>query len=237
MSDLHTEPLEAALALYTARQERQNYPIGTFDSEGRWYPDPEEYRDCCQEVRSPTRAYPYSYMLHCRTLKHIARLHALDERALRAAANARKRTLGIKPRREGGNHYYKYYKAVAIAPGPRLLSIYDGETEYCKGITVSDPARQGHAGGIYVYPSADAAADAALPWDSMLRCLPRAILRVRAEGPYCRYDNGKLAFSRVTPLEIESFLPRGMRKDEWETLARALMVTWADGVSTEGDGR
>jgi hypothetical protein len=222
MTDSQALKIDAALALYTARQERQDHPAGTFDSAGRWYPDAEEYRACCQDVRSPTRAYPYSYILHCRTLKHVARLLDVPEAELRAA-NARNRARGIKPRREGGD---QYYKAVAIASGPRLLSIYDGETEYRQGVTVSDPARQGHEGGIYVYGSQDAAADAEVPSYSALYDAPRAILRVRAEGAYCRYDSGKLAFSRVTPLEIASFQQRGLAQVEWAEVKRAVLSAW-----------
>ena len=100
--------------------------------------------------------------------------------------------------REGGD---SYYKAVAV-DGERLLSIFDGRTEYRIGETLVEPVRKGHGGGFYVYPSLEAALDVEVPPDSMLRRAPRAIIRVRAEGQYTRYDNGKLAFSRVTPLEV-----------------------------------
>lgn len=101
-------------------------------------------------------------------------------------------------RREGGEYYYK---AVAM-DGDKLLSIFDGRTEYAIGTTLVQPVRKGHGGGFYVYASELAAREADVPSDSMLRRAPRAVIRVRAEGQYTRYDNGKLAFSRVTPLEV-----------------------------------
>ena len=101
------------------------------------------------------------------------------------------------PNREGGDYYYK---AVAVVDG-KCLSIFDGVTEYRLGETVVDAARQGHEGGIYCYDNLEDARSAAVPTASVLRNAPRAILRVRAEGRYCRYGN-KLAFSRVTPLEV-----------------------------------
>lgn len=107
----------------------------------------------------------------------------------------------VKPsegRREGGEHYYK---AVAV-DGERLLSIFDGRTEYRLGETLVEPVRKGHGGGFYVYPSLADALEVDVPSNSALRRAPRAIIRVRAEGQYTRYDNGKLAFSRVTPLEV-----------------------------------
>lgn len=112
----------------------------------------------------------------------------------------------VKPQdahREGGE---TYFKAVAVADDGRMLSIFDGRTEYRLGETLVEPVRKGHGGGFYVYPSEALATEAELPADSMLRRAPRAIIRVRAEGQYTRYDNHKLAFSRVTPLEVVAVL-------------------------------
>jgi len=49
---------------------RRDNPDGKFDSAGRWYP--EVLYGCCRDIRSPSRSYPYSYLTHCRTLKHLA---------------------------------------------------------------------------------------------------------------------------------------------------------------------
>lgn len=67
-------------SVFSARKERLTHPDGTFDKQGRWYPseieDAEGDGSC---VRSPSRAWPYSYMLRCRTRAHCK---TLVERAL-----------------------------------------------------------------------------------------------------------------------------------------------------------
>ncbi len=188
-----TDQLQAAVDCYNRRQERREHPDGEFDKAGRWNESDTEHRDCCNKIRYPSRSYPYSRMVHCRTAEHIAHLYDVDARALKAAVRAAKPAL-----REGGD---TYYKQVALVDG-RLLSIFDGETEYRLGETISENARQHHEGGIYVYRSADAAKRAPFPRESALLSAERVLIRVRAEGRYCRYDNGKLSFSRVTPLEV-----------------------------------
>jgi len=60
--------------VYKARQERIEHPYGTFDRKRRWYPDDNEKCSCCDKIRSPSVAYPYSLLLHCRTKVHITNL-------------------------------------------------------------------------------------------------------------------------------------------------------------------
>jgi hypothetical protein len=61
--------------VYKSRQDRQTHPDGKFDKQGRWYPSEAEWVDeCCRGIRSPSRAWPYSYMVHCRTKKHVENL-------------------------------------------------------------------------------------------------------------------------------------------------------------------
>jgi len=51
---------------FLKRQRRESHPKGTFDKAGRWYPDKEnEKRECC-DVRSPSRGYPLTLNHHCR---------------------------------------------------------------------------------------------------------------------------------------------------------------------------
>lgn len=59
------------MSKYEKRQARLEHPAGTFDKQGRWYPAENEERDCCMAIRRPTRRWPYSLMLHCRTRKHV----------------------------------------------------------------------------------------------------------------------------------------------------------------------
>lgn len=191
-----TEKLHQAAQEYIARRDRQTNPDGKFDSKGRWYPSDAERCDCCNSVRSPSRAYPYSYMVHCRTITHVANLYGVTESDLRK--EVRRLEPPAKPERLGGENFYK---AVAVVDG-KFVSIFDGQTEYILGQELKQVARQEHNGGYYVYRSVSDAENVQVPSGSALRNAPRAILRIKAQGNYCKYDNGKIAFSRVTPLEV-----------------------------------
>lgn len=58
-----------AVKMYEDLQSRKIHPAGKFDKAGRFYPS--EKFSCCSNIRSPSRAFPYSYMVHCRTLGHV----------------------------------------------------------------------------------------------------------------------------------------------------------------------
>lgn len=92
-----TQPEYAKIEPYSARvaaalyrwhnlQSRKINPSGTFDKQGRWYPDDDEREECCDSIRSPSRAYPYSYMVHCRSYEHVARKYCVDIKDLRREA-------------------------------------------------------------------------------------------------------------------------------------------------------
>ncbi len=85
---MDTEKLQAAYEMYIARQARQSHPTGKFDGAGRWYPTESETCSCCKGIRTPSRSWPFSYMVHCRTAEHIAHLHGVDPKALRAYARS-----------------------------------------------------------------------------------------------------------------------------------------------------
>jgi len=62
-------------AIYADRKDRAIHPEGSFDGAGRWYPSDREDQDGDgTSVRSPSRAWPYSYMLRCRTRQHCRAL-------------------------------------------------------------------------------------------------------------------------------------------------------------------
>lgn len=188
--------LTEAVAAYTRRRDRTEHPTGEFDARGRWQPAEGERRPCCAAVRSPSAAYPYSLMLHCRTVAHVAALYGIGSTELgRAVRGAAPRAV----KRLGGDDFYKL---VARLPDGRLVSIYDGETEYRIGVTLVQRARVAHKGGYYVHASRAEAEDTAVRGTDATRAAPRVVIRVRAEGSYVRYPNGKIAFSRVTPLEV-----------------------------------
>jgi len=75
--------LRAIAEEYIALQDRVIHPDGSFDNGGRWYP--ETTGECCRGIRSPSRAHPYSYMVHCRTATHLACVSKVDENRLRWA--------------------------------------------------------------------------------------------------------------------------------------------------------
>lgn len=70
--------LEEAAKEYIDRRDRTSHPDGKFDKASRWYPSVDEEQTCCT-VRSPSRSYPFSLMVHCRTIKHIATKYGLSE--------------------------------------------------------------------------------------------------------------------------------------------------------------
>ena len=82
-----TEPTEAVLAAareYHLLKTRAINPQGAFDKAGRWYPTV----PCTCAVRAPSRAYPYSLMLHMRTAEHVAETHGVSRLELLRAAKA-----------------------------------------------------------------------------------------------------------------------------------------------------
>ena len=80
------ERLAAALYMWRALQDRRVHPAGSFDSAGRWYPAVEEKCEVCDRIRSPSRAYPYSYLVHCRSYEHVARKYTVSVSDLRREA-------------------------------------------------------------------------------------------------------------------------------------------------------
>lgn len=206
-----TSPLDQAVVAFVARADRTAHPDGRFDRARRWEPSGDERQDCCALIRRPSAAYPYSLMKHCRSVEHIARLFDVEARLIRRATR-KVRTVT----RRGG----EYYKAVARLDDGRLVSIYDGTTEYRIGETLVQPVRTGHGGGYYVRRTAEGAAEASVPATSALIGAPRVVVKVRAEGQYTVYacdcdqcerarlgyadpvDHEKVAFSRITPLGL-----------------------------------
>jgi hypothetical protein len=73
---------EEAAKEYIARQSRYTHPDGKFDCGGRWYPAEDEQRDCCKHIRPPSKSYPYSYLVHCRSAEHIAELYEVSRQEL-----------------------------------------------------------------------------------------------------------------------------------------------------------
>jgi hypothetical protein len=107
--------------------------------------------------------------------------------------------------REGGGHYYKKVALVQVdgfGREFRYRSLFDGTTEYRLGEPLSQRVRGDHGGGYYVYRTlAEAWACPASAMNFKGSSSNYAILRMHCSGPYCRYENGKIAFARVVPVE------------------------------------
>lgn len=93
MTPKHTQPtdtqreLDTAARQYLRRKHREENPHGSFDNSGRWYPSESERQPCCSCIRAPSRGYPYSYLVHCRTAEHISWLSKVfDTSAIRRRA-------------------------------------------------------------------------------------------------------------------------------------------------------
>ena len=71
---------------YLARKARKSHPEGDFGSGMKWYPSKGERCDCCDYIREPSNTWPYSLLLHCRTIGHVAALYGVDEKAVRRVA-------------------------------------------------------------------------------------------------------------------------------------------------------
>lgn len=82
----HQDHVRLAAIEYKKRQSRKRQPQGYFDNAGRWYPDKDERQECCRLIRAPSKQYPYSLMLHCRTARHVARLYDVSKGELLAMA-------------------------------------------------------------------------------------------------------------------------------------------------------
>ena len=80
--------LTAALYEWKRLQDRRQHPDGFFDKQGRWYPSEYERCECCDKIRSPSRAFPYSYNRHCRSVEHVANKFGVDVKALRRETRA-----------------------------------------------------------------------------------------------------------------------------------------------------
>jgi len=76
------DPTARAAVRYLRRRDRQEHPKGETDPGGRWWPDGTEHLDET-EYRTPSRKWPWSLMIACRTVKHCAALEGADIRETR----------------------------------------------------------------------------------------------------------------------------------------------------------
>ncbi len=84
MEEEYKTQMQLALECYFIRLERNENPNGYFDDGGGWYPNLEERCDCYFGKITPSKAYPYSLLIHCRTAIHISQLFEVDLRLMRS---------------------------------------------------------------------------------------------------------------------------------------------------------
>ena len=84
---------------YILRRDRISHPSGNFDKKGRWYPSEKETASCCSDIRAPSNSFPYSLMIHCRTIKHVATLYGCEVSDIRKNLSVKKFPLlmGLHP--------------------------------------------------------------------------------------------------------------------------------------------
>jgi hypothetical protein len=98
-----------------------------------------------------------------------------------------------------------YFKQVAVIQG-RFFSVYDKDTEYTLGITLSQSVAKGHKGGFYVYSSAELAANAKIAMKMGSNWIfPRTILEVECWGNMIQYPRFKLCFEFIKPIQNIGF--------------------------------
>ncbi len=80
-----TPTLREAAQYYMALQSRKTHPKGhsVASTSSAWYPD--HPLPCCETIRRPSRAYPWSLMTHCRSMVHVAAERKIDVSRLRWA--------------------------------------------------------------------------------------------------------------------------------------------------------
>lgn len=71
---------------FRARRDRRAHPDGRPDTGGRWYPAAGERCGCCEGLRAPSRAYPWSLAHHCRTAAHVGELYGVPAADVRRLA-------------------------------------------------------------------------------------------------------------------------------------------------------
>ncbi|WPB57376.1 hypothetical protein [Xylophilus sp. GOD-11R] len=59
-------------------QERRDHPPAKQDNGGRRYLT--QRVECCEDIRTPTRLFPFSQLLHGRTAIHVAHKHGIEDR-------------------------------------------------------------------------------------------------------------------------------------------------------------
>lgn len=207
--------IKAAIEL-NARQTRDSHPPGTFDNGGRWYPTDAEHCECCAGIRRPSRDYPYSLLVHCRTAEHVANVFKVDVLLLKRAAKALKGGSNpenldaipifdgeLKAARKHRKPQVRRVLKIVAKDGDRYVSVYD-DSEWALGVTRHETAQSSHGGGYYWYPSLEETLEAAesnvVFNQAWCRGKHIVVLECEAWGRVIAYGSGKRASSNLKPL-------------------------------------
>ncbi len=86
MATQTTQTTIEAAQMYLDLSSRVTNPAGTFDKAGRFFLA--DRHSCCSAIRCPSRAFPWSEMVHGRTIVHVAAVTGVDVSELRRAVRA-----------------------------------------------------------------------------------------------------------------------------------------------------
>lgn len=85
LNQKHAGNAVAAARQWLARNKGPSRPSGRWDGASRFYPSDDEHRECCDDIRDPSRAYPYSLWSHVHSARHVAALYDVDPVDVRRA--------------------------------------------------------------------------------------------------------------------------------------------------------
>lgn len=101
----------------------------------------------------------------------------------------------------------RMYKLVQVLEDGRLVSLFDGETEYRIGVRLAEKAREDHRGGYYAHPSVEQVrrlweSGALVPDACYAEAKTLVLIACDMAGTLISYPNGKVAATYCTPVEV-----------------------------------
>lgn len=111
------------------------------------------------------------------------------------------------------------YKLVEVRADGRMVSLYDGETEYTIGKRLAEQARDNHRGGYYAHPTREHVAKLytsgnLVPASCLNGVRELAMLEVEISGTIIEYANGKLAATYLKPVAVLATFVRESEMDK-----------------------
>lgn len=102
---------------------------------------------------------------------------------------------------------YKLVKFVGVTG--RMVSLYDGETEYVIGKRLTEAAQANHGGGYYSHPTSEQVMQMwqsgdLVPANCKRSATRLALLECKIGGRIVHYSNGKMSSTHLTPVRIVS---------------------------------